>query len=31
MGFTVVAGKIVEINTIADPERLQTLNVAMQS
>jgi RNA polymerase sigma-70 factor (ECF subfamily) len=28
MGFTVAAGKIVEINIIADPERLGTLNVA---
>lgn len=31
MGFTVAAGKIVEINTIADPERLQTLNLLIQS
>jgi hypothetical protein len=31
MGFTVVAGKIIEINTIADPERLQRLTLAIQS
>jgi RNA polymerase sigma factor (sigma-70 family) len=27
MGFTVVGGKIVEINTIADPERLRALDL----
>lgn len=29
MGFTIVAGKIVEIDTIADPERLRTLDLAI--
>jgi RNA polymerase sigma factor (sigma-70 family) len=31
MGFTVAAGRILEINIIADPERLQTLDVALRS
>jgi RNA polymerase sigma-70 factor (ECF subfamily) len=29
MGFTVVGGKIVEINTIADPERLRALDLTI--
>jgi hypothetical protein len=29
MSFTVVAGKIVEINAIADPERLRALDLTI--
>jgi hypothetical protein len=29
MGFTVVGGKIVAIDTINDPARLETLDLAM--
>jgi hypothetical protein len=29
MGFTVVGGKIVELDTITDPERLRELDLAV--
>jgi RNA polymerase sigma-70 factor, ECF subfamily len=29
MGFTVVRGKIVEIDVLADPERLRRLDLAV--